>query len=874
MMDLNSELLTQFKSSLLAHTEMEPKVQASEKHQKWSYLCAAAVLSSFDPELLLPLDANQKSAFPKSLIFDDIVNLPGGISQGLYMLKPAVRKQALDSLGGLSEMRKALAANPERIQDDLQRLWEKYLEDGRFEDLQSYSYYELLNIDQILSWIPSSIDLLDSKNLLAEVLRKKSILLDFEHLCAVNFVGREAELKTLHRQYTKGRPAVLSIYGPGGIGKSALIGQFLSTLARTDQDNGVFAYLAFDQTKLSITRPYTILLEALQQFNKQVRGLSNELTMFIKKFTDVSGLKTDLVLRTIVYGTRSQRMNAGNQAIETLYRSFLKILKKLRSIHQIKYRVTIVLDTFEEVQYRDREGLTGFWDMVYFLCDNDAWLSFIIAGRQPIGYQGYDHQEINLGRLSQRDQRNYLNKLGVKDLKLSDFIAAKVGGSPLSLKLAASLIKRLADDGEENLMEVLDSSITLQIDEALIQGQLYQRILNHIHDDRVRVLAHPGMILRVISPELITQVLSPVCDIDVSDDLDALMLYNRLREEHTLVRTSETGLLQYRPEVRSAMIRLLTQDKYAEVREIHRAAVRYYQSQAQDSLSDRAEELYHRLALDEDDFNTLDYRWMKGIEDSINANLEEYSDRMKVWLSSRTSLEVSRGIYIDADIRDWERNITRKVKRALLSGKITSAIFLLDERSERSTNSPLFAIEAKLYLLEEDIETAQKIIRQGLLQLSASGNRGRIAELHWLDAQAYLLRGEQSQAGKALERARLAMEKASSKIPLIQILVHQTMLCVDQIQERRNLLQRLNEALSQIKQSVEYDLEFILKMGVTLIKEEFPHTAARVAGYLRDPSDFAIDYQMLETESLRGLKEYREEWEEDEEDNTEFESYI
>ena len=41
----------------------------------------------------------------------------------------------------------------------------------------------------------------------------------------------------------------------------------------------------------------------------------------------------------------------------------------------------------------------------------------------------------------------------------------------------------------------------------VLQGVLFRRILGHIHTPEIRQLAHPGLVLRRITPDLIKEVL-------------------------------------------------------------------------------------------------------------------------------------------------------------------------------------------------------------------------------------------------------------------------------------------------------------------------------------------------------------------------------
>ena len=60
------------------------------------------------------------------------------------------------------------------------------------------------------------------------------------------------------------------------------------------------------------------------------------------------------------------------------------------------------------------------------------------------------------------------------------------------------------------------------------QAVLYERFLGHIADERVRELAHPGLVLRRVTPELVRSVLAGPCGLGAIDERQARQLPERL----------------------------------------------------------------------------------------------------------------------------------------------------------------------------------------------------------------------------------------------------------------------------------------------------------------------------------------------------------
>jgi hypothetical protein len=280
----------------------------------------------------------------------------------------------------------------------------------------------------------------------------------------------------------------------------------------------------------------------------------------------------------------------------------------------------------------------------------------------------------------------------------------------------------------------------------------------------------------------------------------------------------------------------------------------------------RAEEFYHRLVLDEDNPMAYDGRWEKGMEASLAANLEDYPDRAKAWLASRINIELTREAFQTADTANWERNITRKVQRSLSHLETERALRLLHERPDRTQESPLFALEAKAYLLRDEFDEASAVLEQGIQRVAESTNRGRLAELFWLKSQVDLLQGNAGTADQMLERAEQAIEKSESPIPYTQVLSHRLLLREKYPGNYSDTSAQLRVRLAQVCERLDdntiYSAPFVTQLAVYVLGQEFPRTTARLAKYVR--SDFKNIGDPLTSENLQGLDEYREAWELDE----------
>jgi hypothetical protein len=183
----------------------------------------------------------------------------------------------------------------------------------------------------------------------------------------------------------------------------------------------------------------------------------------------------------------------------------------------------------------------------------------IVSRAKPRDFEidGTTPAHLELGALSDKDALTLLMRLGVTDDKAAKAIVKQVGGHPLSLRLAARIATEEVP-GADGISGLKTRRYwVLGVADELIQGQLYRRILNHIHDPNVRALAHPGMVLRRITPDLIDKVVAPVCGMADITEERAQELFEALAAEHSLVSAEEDGALKYREDIRQPMLQLL-----------------------------------------------------------------------------------------------------------------------------------------------------------------------------------------------------------------------------------------------------------------------------------------------------------------------------
>src|SRR6185369_1761316 len=126
---------------------------------------------------------------------------------------------------------------------------------------------------------------------------------------------------------------------------------------------------------------------------------------------------------------------------------------------------------------------------------------------------------------------------------------------------------------------------------------------------------------------------------------------------------------------------------------IRERAVVYYRDRPE-VPTERAEEIYHRLQLDEDPA-TIDSRWTEGVERYLGSAVEEFSGRRRAYLASRLGTDVDEETRRLADLQDWEKITERRAQALVNNDQPQQALELMRTRSDRSKASPLIGLEAR-----------------------------------------------------------------------------------------------------------------------------------------------------------------------------------
>lgn len=718
---------------------------------RWAYREAAAVLARFELASLRPAggapgggDAGAELGGDSELVYDEL-------GQPRWSLRRAVRRETLQRLIQNGRVKEALDANPDRDRGALQRMLEGYLL-GVAPRLERQSLADLQATQTVIEWLEGLSDtrrgpalVLPSSSSVRDRVEYETLLGPFRALVGDHFAGRakelaqladyvgvleasgvlESALRMVRRATSLREEPPLSIHGPGGIGKSTLVAKFiLDHVDRPDETRFPFAYLDLDRPGLLPEEPITLLFEALRQLAIE----------FPRERARADALRAQWTRRSALRDEETEgaafRLKDRDYYLDT-FGSFIEDLKLGNRT------LLLVIDTFEEAQLRSRvvvEDTLGFLDALQARVPS---LRSVISGRVAVESTQYTTKTLELKVFDAEAGQAFLLSRAKVSPEVALAVVQQVGGSPMMLKLAAELLKREAA-GSGGIKD-LHTGLRAKLLGETIQSQLYTRILGHIKDDDVRKLAHPGLVLRRVTADIIAQVLAEPCQVDVTDPGRPRALFEKLRNEVVLVTQPRPDVLLHRPDLRAVMLAPLRSAEPEKVPVIHHNAIEFHERR--DEVESRAEELYHRLSLGVDRA-ALAERWSIEAARSVASSIEELPPKSQGYVAARVDVEVSDAIWREADQEDWELHVAKVATGHLHLGKAEPALELLAQRTARLPGSPLFALEI-----------------DGRMQLGQSDKAWEILERAERSLQS--LPASQAPVAERLKQQRQLLEKAA-----------------------------------------------------------------------------------------------------------------
>lgn len=657
----------------MIETKVKSPLAASDA--LWRYREAAAVLESFDRESLRPWgDVNVEPSLKTELIADCEVAY-NAESQPRWSLRNNVRQAALRRLAETGRIKEALDANPQRARTVTQQLFEQFLlpEKPTTENTHLTGFDPaLLKIVHWLDGVPLLKERLPSAEWVKGRLAREQLLEPFRLLVGTNFAGRKSELaalsdyvgwlasQSLSESITRGVEFVFNIQerpplfisGPGGSGKSTLISKFILDHAEIPESlRFPFAYLDFDRPGLLAEEPVTLLVEIARQLSIQFPESGREYLTLADKWTERAGKEITLDRSTNAKAPAEQLRLKDRSQFLTEFTEYVNGLKSTED------PLLLVVDTFEEVQFRSATFAEEMFRFLNQLQANIPRLRTVLSGRLEFKSKTFPVRLVTIGNFDREASVSYLTAQGVGDPVVAGKIFEQVGGSPLVLRLASD-VARIENVGQKGIAELRSSWLSL-FSEKSIEVVLYQRILSHIVDPRVKELAYPGLVLRRITAETLMHVLSVACEVQIGSLDDAKTIVDTMRAQLSTILVplpADQESLVHRPDMRWILLKDVTlkagkDEKLAyKVNQIHVVGIEYYGRF--DDVESRAEEIYHRLALGIDRM-MLASRWMEGLTPHLAPSVRELPEPSQIYLAARLELELPRKLWDKADDADW-----------------------------------------------------------------------------------------------------------------------------------------------------------------------------------------------------------------------------
>ncbi|MFZ3492913.1 AAA family ATPase [Streptomyces sp. 5.8] len=686
-----------------------------------AYREAASLLSRFDPaRLKLPGEEEPSGAAVVELLRD--CRAVGARNTVTWVLKSEVRDTALGGFAGPQGARRALLANLEQIPPGTgpTSIALAYL-DGTPPNLAREKLDQLPHTLQAVLWlaqIPGITGIPESAEV-QRLLDRARLMQPLERLARSAFQGRAEELARL-RAYI-GLPTPLQdeftlavgtgtkrpvlVHGLSGVGKSTLLATFLRDSLRDFPTTFPFAYVDFARPTLSAREPATLIAEMARQLSVQYPEHHADFDTLAHACEETVGLHRaeegtveELYELATTRATMARLSQSGVHALASAREGMLAAQLATIVVQAVgvpaaeQPPLVLVIDSFEEAQYSGSPELGRMWGLWSALQKVHPRLRTVVAGRLLKHHPArvVEPLTIELNDLGPEASVALLVSCGVSDERLAEKLADRVGGNPLSLKLAARAAEQEGNRAE-SLNELIESlprrrrHFYRKVDQMLIQGTLYERILRRIGDPDVRALAQAGMALRTITPGLIRDVLAGPCGLTVDSDAEADRLFE-LFSGLDQVESAGPGTVRHRADLRAIMLRLADRAHADVMRAVGRRAVAYYA--VREGLEPRAEEIYHRLRLNESP-RDVDLRWLPGVERFLVGADEDMAGRSAAYLAGRFGGHTPDEVMAEADQEDWERIAAREVEDLLSQGYTEEAAARIEGRRPWTAGSPL-----------------------------------------------------------------------------------------------------------------------------------------------------------------------------------------
>lgn len=572
------------------------------------------------------------------------------------------RIQLIQQMGNLRKLR--IARGKDVINEPGQKVIDTILKGPPFRiqkiDEQALPYWL-----QATAWFEGVVPKLPSRREISAELQRRRHRSRLERSAGPDFRGRIDELKKLKKWYSEPATGAMIISGIGGIGKSALISKFALDLPK----NNILFWLDFDRADLAPDKGISVL-----------RVLSEQLSFQVNDYTSPE-------MSTQKWEPMAEELG-----------------KKLDGYSCSNIPALLVLDGFEVAQHSKKYN--EIWPLLEILLDKAEGLKVIVSGRASVdGLKLNDKpsEYLPLTGLEEDAAKQWMEKHGIISKQIISKTYKISKGIPLSLKLAV----RYIDEGGKM------SDLPDELPNMMVEGFLYQRICNRVINPKLRNIITDILVLRVISPEIVEEILSD----NLPDKMSASQVFESILREMSLVPevefvTDNTGtqsaatMVNIRPEVRAASLRLLELQDEKRVRTIDERAIKFYKKKKKPQDAEKIELIYHYLRTGK--LKEAEKLWQQDYITSLNANVEDIPEKfieVRKWLHSKTG-----DAPLEMELRDWEADAYNRIKAFRIRGNLDAIPGVLKERTERTENSRLLIYDAWQLKIEDRYDDALKLL--------------------------------------------------------------------------------------------------------------------------------------------------------------------
>lgn len=654
-----------------------------EEQARW--VDRAAVLSWFTPALIgAPEDEDElleSEGWALLACQSEPVRISGFDRQRLAL---GPRREALQAMNTRGAMALALDETPEALRPDdrVQRAIERVLS-GHDLRLQELSARELYGLEIVRSWFDGILPDLPSIEAVYAARIRKDLLAPHEALAAGRFYGRRDEcedlrsyvnelsndrllarlrgkIKGIARWFNDNPPLV--IHGPGGVGKSSLVANFI--LEHAAREGFVFIDLDFGRPNIDSRSPATLLAEAARQVGAQVPGYLAE---------------AQRVASDIEQTIKPADPSAGflESAVVTEQEHAIGRFVRFARVALPEQNVPFVLDTFEEAMSLGETHTDAVLQLVADLQRELPRLRPIVCSRvRP--QQSVSWLDIPLTEMDPQAAVEFV-AARLKDFSnlppdLADIVVKRINRTPLALNIAVELIIQAREQNRDPRDEI--AKIASKADEAF----LFDRLLKQIQGNDAHRLAFPGLIVRRLEPDLVLKVLKGPCGLSVDTREQALALLETLAAKVSLMEEREDDVFEHRPDVRRLMLRSLVENvSQATIDTIDRGAIDYFLGF--DDPASKAEAAYHLLRIG--DITQADaLLGDPAVADHLRLAVDELDPSARLTLCLRLGISPSKSERDAADTHLWSRSAKTTAAELLRRGDYVGALAVARERGD------------------------------------------------------------------------------------------------------------------------------------------------------------------------------------------------